>query len=199
MFSGVVKGIGRIALADRRTGGDRHVVIDTQGVDLHGLEPGASVAVNGVCLTATHCDSHSFAADVSNATLAATTLGALEAESAVNLEPSLRMGDALDGHLVSGHVDGVGHVIALRQDARSVAVTIELPAGLARFVARKGSVAVDGVSLTVNDVDGGRFTVNVVPATLQRTIIASYAPGSTVNIEVDIIARYLDRLRTADA
>ncbi len=199
MFSGIVKGIGRIAVAERRTGGDCHVVIDTQGSGLHDLEPGASVAVNGVCLTATRCDGGSFAADVSNVTLAATTLGALGAGAAVNLEPSLRMGDALDGHLVSGHVDGVGRVLGLHPDARSVAVTIGLPDGLARFVAQKGSVAVDGVSLTVNDVEGGRFTVNVVPATLQRTIIASYAPGSTVNIEVDIIARYLDRLRTADA
>ncbi len=198
MFSGIVKGAGRVASLEE-LGGDRRLVIDYRGVELGPVQPGASVAVNGVCLTATRCDASSFTADVSNATLAATTLGSLPSGAPVNLEPSLRLGDSLDGHLVSGHVDGVARILRRQPDARSVAFTIELPAPLARFVALKGSVAVDGVSLTVNEVGSGQFTVNVIPATMERTIIASYVVGGTVNIEVDIIARYLDRLRIAGA
>jgi riboflavin synthase len=197
MFAGIIKGVGRVAAVEER-GGDRRIVIDTRDVALGVIEPGASIAMNGVCLTATESDQESFAADVSGATLSATTLGVLAAGSPVNLEPSLRLGEPLDGHLVSGHVDGVGRVVEVRSDARSTILAIELPAGLARFVARKGSVAVDGVSLTVNAVDGARFEVNVIPATLERTIIGSYRAGSAVNIEVDIIARYLDRLRGED-
>jgi riboflavin synthase len=198
MFSGIVKGVGRVSALDE-IGGDRRLVIDFSGIELGPLQPGDSVAVNGVCLTATTCDQATFSADVSNATLAATTLGSLATGAAVNLEPSLRLGDSLDGHLVSGHVDGVGRVLKRQQDARSVVFTMELPAPLARFVAQKGSVAVDGVSLTVNAVDNNRFTVNVIPATMERTIIANYVVGGAVNIEVDIIARYLDRLRTTGA
>jgi riboflavin synthase len=197
MFSGIVKGIGRVAAVEEQAG-DRRIVVDIRAVALGELEPGASIAVNGVCLTATECDGESFAADVSGATLLATTLGVLAAGSPVNLEPSLRLGDPLDGHLVSGHVDGIGRVVEVGRDARSTTLAIELPAVLVRFVARKGSVAVDGVSLTVNAVDGARFEVNVIPATLERTIIGSYRAGSAVNIEVDIIARYLDRLRGED-
>src|SRR5690606_7050945 len=159
------------------------------------LEIGASIAVNGACLTAIELGADRFAADVSAATLAVTTLGRLEAGARVNLEPSLKLGDPLDGHLVLGHVDGVGRVTAVRSDGRSRVIEIEVPPGLERYVARKGSIAVDGVSLTVNAVDGRRFEVNVVPHTAAVTIIGEYAPGTAVNIEADLLARYVARLQ----
>lgn len=193
MFSGIVKGVGRI-VEQADAGGDRRIVIDTAGVVGRALEPGASIAVNGCCLTVTSSDGDRFSADVSGETLAVTTFAALAAGAPVNLEPSLRVGDALDGHWVTGHVDGFGRVARLEAAARSVTLAVELPAGLARYVAHKGSVTVDGVSLTVNTVDAHGFEVNVIPATLERTIIAGYRPGTAVNIEVDIIARYLERL-----
>ncbi|HEY8518672.1 MAG TPA: riboflavin synthase [Gammaproteobacteria bacterium] len=194
MFSGIVKGVGKV-LEAHAAGSDRRLVIGTAGVPLGPLEPGASVAVNGVCLTATECAPDRFAADVSAATAAVTTLGALGAGAAVNLEPSLRVGDPLDGHLVLGHVDGVGRVAAVRRAGASLALEIELPPGLEPFVAVKGSIAVDGVSLTVNAVDGRRFAVNVIPHTAAVTVIGTYTHGTAVNIEVDLIARYLARLR----
>jgi len=193
MFSGIVKGTGRI-IQQSETGGDRHLTI---GFAAAGLEPpslGASIAVNGVCLTATACLDDRFEADVSAETLAVTTLGELRAGAHVNLEASLRLGDHMDGHWVSGHVDGVGHVVSVEPAARSTRLSVELPKGLARYVARKGSIAVDGTSLTVNSVRGAIFEVNVIPLTLKLTVISGYRPGTAVNIEVDIIARYLERL-----
>lgn len=194
MFSGIVKGVGLVV---ERTdfGADRRLVIGTAGVSLGALEIGASIAVNGACLTAIELGADWFAADVSAATLAVTTLGRLEAGARVNLEPSLKLGDPLDGHLVLGHVDGVGRVTAVRSDGRSRVIEIEVPDGLERYVARKGSIAVDGVSLTVNAVDGRRFEVNVVPHTAAVTIIGEYAPGTAVNIEADLLARYVARLQ----
>ena len=194
MFSGIVKGVGLVV---ERTdfGADRRLVIGTAGVSLGALEIGASIAVNGACLTAIELGADRFAADVSAATLAVTTLGRLEAGARVNLEPSLKLGDPLDGHLVLGHVDGVGRVTAVRSDGRSRVIEIEVPEGLERYVARKGSIAVDGVSLTVNAVDGRRFEVNVVPHTAAVTIIGEYAPGTAVNIEADLLARYVARLQ----
>lgn len=194
MFSGIVKGVGLVV---ERTdfGADRRLVIGTAGVSLGALEIGASIAVNGACLTAIELGADRFAADVSAATLAVTTLGQLEAGARVNLEPSLKLGDPLDGHLVLGHVDGVGRVTAVRSDGRSRVIEIEVPEGLERYVARKGSIAVDGVSLTVNAVDGRRFEVNVVPHTAAVTIIGEYAPGTAVNIEADLLARYVARLQ----
>lgn len=194
MFSGIVKGVGLVV---ERTdfGADRRLVIGTAGVSLGALEIGASIAVNGACLTAIELGADRFAADVSAATLAVTTLGQLEAGARVNLEPSLKLGDPLDGHLVLGHVDGVGRVTAVRSDGRSRVIEIEVPDGLERYVARKGSIAVDGVSLTVNAVDGRRFEVNVVPHTAAVTIIGEYAPGTAVNIEADLLARYVARLQ----
>ena len=158
---------------------------------------GASIAVNGVCLTATGRDDSRFEADVSRETLDVTTLGSLAIDSRVNLEPSLRLGDSMDGHWVTGHVDGVGRVLAIEPAARSVSLTIGLPRELARYVARKGSIAVDGVSLTVNEVVADRFEVNIIPHTRDVTIIGEYAPGRAVNLEVDIVARYLERLGSA--
>jgi len=196
VFSGIVRGSGLILESTER-GGDRRLVIGTEGVDLGAIEVGASIAVNGVCLTALEPTATSFAADISAETLACTTLRLLGQGDAVNLEGSLRLGQTLDGHLVYGHVDGVGRVAELAADARSIALTIELPRGLRHYVAVKGSIAVDGVSLTVNAVAGDRFSVNVIPHTAEITVISRYAHGTPVNIEVDMIARYLERLQTA--
>jgi riboflavin synthase len=196
VFSGIVRGSGLI-LETAERGGDRRLVIGTAGVDLGPIDVGASIAVNGVCLTALDPRAESFAADVSAETLARTTLGLLAAGDPVNLEGSMRLGQTLDGHLVYGHVDGVGRVVALEPEARSVALTIELPPALRRYVAEKGSIAVDGVSLTVNQVAGDRFSVNIIPHTREITVISRYGHGSPVNIEVDVIARYLERLQSA--
>lgn len=193
MFSGIVKSVGHVLeLTDQA--GDRRIVIDTAGTSLGPLEVGGSIAVNGVCLTALQCHADRFTADISAETSAVTTLGGLDAGARVNLEPPLRLGDPLDGHLVTGHVDGVGRVLGVRPAGGSSTVTIELPEALTRYVARKGSVAVDGVSLTVNAVEGRCFMVNLVPHTRAVTIAEEYRPGTAVNIEVDILARYLERL-----
>ena len=193
MFSGVVKGKGRI-WAQAEQNGDRQIVIGAEPALIEHLQVGASVAINGVCLTAVARTPDSFTADVSRATLDVTTLRLLRVGSEVNLEPALKVGEPLDGHFVAGHVDGVGRVVSVTPEARSLRVVIELPAELARFVAQKGAIAVDGVSLTVNGVDANRFEVNVIPHTQGATVISGYARGTPVNIEVDLIARYLERL-----
>jgi len=193
MFTGIVKAIGQLSTIEDR-GGDLHVRIDTGDLDLDNLQPGDSVAVNGVCLTAIEIEARSFAADVSAETLSATTLGNLSVMSPVNLERSLTLADSLGGHLVSGHVDGVGRVVSLEPDARSTRIGFDIEPALLRYVARKGSVTVDGTSLTVNDVSASGFFVNIVPHTLERTIMGQYEVGSRVNIEVDLVARYIERL-----
>jgi riboflavin synthase len=193
MFSGIVRGVGRILEIDER-GGDRHVVIGYAGIEMPRPEIGASIAVNGVCVTATAADDERFEADLSAETLAVTAFGGYARGAHVNLEPSLRVGDTLDGHLVSGHVDGVGRVVGLAPAARSTTLTVELPPGLERFVAQKGSIAVDGVSLTVNRADALRFEVNVIPHTRDRTVIGGYEVGTAVNVEVDMLARYVARM-----
>jgi riboflavin synthase len=193
VFTGIVRGVGRV-LEVSQAGSDRRVAIGFAPGVLEGLTIGASIAVNGVCLTATDVGPGRFTADVSGETLAVTTLGALTVGAGVNLEPARKLGDTLDGHLVTGHVDGVGRVVEIKPEGRSTRLTIELPPGLDRYVARKGSVAVDGVSFTVNAVSARRFEVNVIPHTLSQTIVGDYEPGRAVNIEVDIIARYAERL-----
>ncbi len=193
MFSGIVKGVGRV-VALSEAGGEGKLTIGFEPGVLGALEIGSSIAVNGVCLTATALDAGAFTADVSRATLAVTTLGGLERGARVNLEPALRVGDALDGHWVTGHVDGVGRVVAVTPAGGSTVVTFELPAALARYVAPKGSIAVDGVSLTVNAAGGRELEVNLVPHTRSVTVAGDYAAGTAVNVEVDIIARYLERL-----
>ena len=193
MFTGIVQGVGRIRGIEPR-GGDATYWIETGDVSLVELGIGASIAVNGACLTATRLEPHAFAADLSRETLALTTLGGLEPGARVNIEKALVAGQPLGGHYVTGHVDGVGHVVSRRDDARSVRVEFEVPEALARYVARKGSVCVDGVSLTVNGVDGRRFDVNLVPHTLEVTTLGDLAAGRPVNLEVDIIARYLERM-----
>lgn len=193
MFTGIVQGVGRIRSVEPR-GGDVTMWIGTGDVSLADVAIGGSIAVNGCCLTAVELTADAFKADLSRETLALTTAGRWQPGSPVNLEKALTAGQALGGHYVTGHVDGVGEVVARHEDARSVRVEFELPAVLARYVARKGSICIDGVSLTVNGVAGTRFDVNLVPHTLEKTILGEYRPGTRVNLEVDIIARYLERL-----
>lgn len=193
MFSGLVKGVGRVA-ARTDLGKDQRFTIEVGSAALPPLVVGASIAVNGVCLTVVTAAGGRFTADVSAETLAVTTLGNLRPGSRVNLESPLRAGDPLDGHIVSGHVDGVGHVMTVEPVGVSLKLAIEVPAALARYVAMKGSVAVDGVSLTVNAVRGARFEVNIIPHTQALTVIGEYRVGTAVNIEVDLLARYLERL-----
>lgn len=198
MFTGIVQDLGRIIALEPRAG-DVRLRVAVERLPLGAVRTGDSIAVSGVCLTVVEHDAGSFAADVSNETLALTTLGELTTGSQVNLEPALRAGDPLGGHLVSGHVDGVGRVVALEQDARSWRIRFETPAGLERYVARKGSIAIDGVSLTVNEVEGRGFGINIIPHTWQVTTIGGYAPGRRVNLEIDPIARYVERLLAAGA
>jgi riboflavin synthase len=196
MFTGIVQGVGRIRSVEHR-GGDVTLWIETGTVPLDDVQAGGSIAVSGACLTATQLEGHAFAADVSRETLTLTTLGGAVAGMRVNIEKALTAGQALGGHYVTGHVDGVGRVVSRHDDARSVRVEFEVPAELARYVARKGSVCVDGVSLTVNGVEGRRFDVNLVPHTLELTTLVDCGPGTVVNLEVDIIARYLERMLEA--
>jgi riboflavin synthase len=163
------------------------------------LAVGGSIAVNGVCLTAVDVAPRGFTADVSAATLAVTTLGRLVAGSRVNLEPPLRAGDPLDGHIVTGHVDGVGEVVGVEPVGGSKRIVVAVPAALSRYIAPKGSVAIDGVSLTVNAVGAAELEVNIIPHTQAVTVIGEYARGTAVNIEVDMLARYLERLVQPDA
>lgn len=193
MFTGIVQTVGKVKQLEAR-GGDVRISIETGALDPERLNLGDSIAVNGCCLTVIEKLADGFAADASTETLALTTLGALVPGSPVNLETALTLAMPLGGHLVSGHVDGIGVVRERRVDARSVRFSIELPAGLARYVAKKGSICVDGVSLTVNDVNAGVFAVNIVPHTLVNTIIGKCVAGTRVNIEVDLVARYLERM-----
>ena len=196
MFTGIITAVGAVQEL-RAQGGDCRIAVRAPGWDLAAFDLGESIAVNGVCLTVVHRQGEVFAADVSVETLQCTSLGTLAAGSRVNLERALLAGQPLGGHLVSGHVDGQGEVIAIRPDARSTRIDVRVPDELARFVAAKGSVTIDGVSLTVNTVAGSEFSVNIVPHTLQHTIIGFYAVGTAVNLEVDQVARYLERLLEA--
>lgn len=196
MFTGIVETTGRVAALEEH-GGDRRLRIDAAIFAEHGLGIGDSVAVNGVCLTAARLAAAGFFADVSAQTLACTTLGALQVGERVNLERALTPATPLGGHLVSGHVDGTGSVLERRDDARSVAFEFAVPVPLERYVAIKGSICVDGVSLTVNQVGAQRFGVNVVPHTLEVTTLGDFVPGRPVNLEVDLVARYLERLLQA--
>ncbi len=197
MFTGIVQGVGTVRAIEPHEG-DVTVVFDTAGVSLADIELGGSIAVSGVCLTATRFDASSFAADVSRETLSLTTLGNRVVGSRVNLEKALRAGQALGGHYVSGHVDGVGELVSRQDDARSVRMEFRVPPELARYVARKGSICIDGVSLTVNGAEGNRFDVNLVPHTVQVTTLGALQPGHRVNLEVDIIARYVERMMRPD-
>ena len=198
MFTGIVHSVGEIHAVTER-GGDVELLVGSGALDMQAVAVGDSIAVSGCCLTVTRFDGDRFAADVSKETLSLTTLATWQAGTRVNLEPALRAGQPLGGHYVTGHVDGVAEVVEVAEDARSRRVTFEVPAGLARYIARKGSVCIDGVSLTVNEVAGNRFGVNLIPHTLSVTLLGGYVRGTRVNLEVDIIARYLERMTGADA
>ena len=193
MFTGIVQDIGTVQALEAR-GGDVRLVIAAPHLDLARVRVGDSLCVSGCCLTATEVQPPTFAADLSRETLALTTLGELVPGAAVNLEPALRAGEPLGGHLLSGHVDGVGEVLSRDADARSLRLTLGAPAPLERFLAAKGSVAVDGVSLTINAVQPGSFAVNIIPHTQAVTTLGSLAVGARVNLEIDQVARYLARL-----
>ncbi|HSX60414.1 MAG TPA: riboflavin synthase [Tahibacter sp.] len=193
MFTGIIQAVGRIAALEP-VGGDLRIAVDAADLDLGDVALGDSIAVNGVCLTAIALGDGRFSADVSTETLNCTTLGELAAGDRVNLEKALRLADRLGGHLVSGHVDGVGDVVSVAPDARSLRWEFAVPEALARYIAAKGSVAVNGVSLTVNAVDGRRFGVNLIPHTMRQTTFGDLAAGARVNIEVDLMARYAERL-----
>ena len=193
MFTGIIKAKGSVAAMDKR-GGDVRLSVRSEGLPWSDYEIGESIAVNGVCLTAVALHENGFDTDVSIETLDVTGLGDLTVGSSVNLEPAISLGERLGGHLVSGHVDCTGRVVSCSADARSIRLGIEIPKEYARYVAKKGSVCVDGVSLTVNEVSGNAFELNIIPHTADVTIIGDYADGTVVNIEVDLLARYLERL-----
>lgn len=200
MFTGIIQSVGRVAAIEPR-GGDVRLVIDAADLGSRvapaRLASGESVAISGVCLTVLDPRDGHLSFDVSRETLDRTTLGALAAGSRVNLEAALCVGDPLGGHLVSGHVDGIGTVVSTHPEARSLRVVFETPPQLARYVATKGSIAIDGVSLTVNEVDGARFGVNLIPHTVSQTTFDELAPGRRVNLEADTIARYVERMLAA--
>lgn len=193
MFTGIVQDVGRVVSQETR-GGDVRLVIAFDRLDPPGVSIGDSICVQGCCLTAVELRDRTFAADVSRETLSLTTLGDLVAGSPVNLEPSLKAGDPLGGHLVSGHVDGIGRIAAIGGDARSTRIEVSVPPALSRYIARKGSVAIDGVSLTVNEVQGAAFGINLIPHTQAVTTLGALRVGTRVNMEVDQIARYVERL-----
>lgn len=193
MFTGIIKAIGTIEELQRH-GGDLRLTVVSGDLPWAEYAIGDSIAINGVCLTAVSLTLQGFVADVSTETIEVTALKGLATGDRVNLEPALRLGDALGGHLVTGHVDCVGTVRSCREDARSIRLTIDVPTEYARYIARKGSICVDGVSLTVNAVSERAFDVNIIPHTSAVTIIGDYREGRAVNIEVDLLARYLERM-----
>lgn len=193
MFTGIIQSVGAIRSITSK-GGDVRLEIEVAGLTMGDVTIGDSIATQGVCLTAIGFDDRAFSADVSNETLSRTTLGGLGIGAPVNLEKALTPSTPLGGHIVSGHVDGVGQVLSRQDDGRSVRFSIEAPHELARYIAAKGSICVDGISLTVNAVDGAVFELNIVPHTLKETTIGGYVVGTRVNLEVDIIARHLERL-----
>ena len=197
MFTGLIQAVGRIESQQTR-GGDMRLRVDAGGLPMHDVAMGESIAVSGVCLTVVELDARGFAADVSNETLARTTLGALAVGAAVNLERALLATDRLGGHLVAGHVDGVGTVLSIVDDARSQRWRFSAPSALLRYIAEKGSICVDGVSLTVNAVDAEGFEVNLIPHTIAHTAFGEAHVGTAVNLEADLVARYVERLYSCD-
>jgi riboflavin synthase len=198
MFTGIIQAVGTV-VSMQPTGGDLRLRIETGQLSLDDVALGDSICTSGVCLTVIELPGDGYWADVSVETLDFTTLGALQPGSRVNLEKALTPASRLGGHIVSGHVDGVGEILGLQQDARSIRVEVGAPAELAKYIAHKGSICIDGTSLTVNAVTGNRFELNIIPQTMAETIFGEYRPGSRVNLEVDVIARYLERLVLGDA
>lgn len=198
MFTGIIEALGSVSDLQLR-GGEWRLRIRSSALDFSDVQLGDSIAVNGVCLTVTQQSAHQFEADVSNETMEHTTLHQCKAGSQVNLEKALTPTKRLGGHIVSGHVDAVGELLTLRPDGASIRMDFRAPDALARYIAQKGSICIDGTSLTVNTVNGARFSVNIIPHTQQETIIQHYRPGHKVNLEVDLIARYLERLMQGDS
>jgi riboflavin synthase len=193
MFTGIIQSVGQVLSMQPREG-DQRIALDCGKLLMDDVDLGDSIAVNGVCLTVITFNAHSFEADVSNETLACTTLGNLAVGTPVNLEKALLPTTRLGGHLVSGHVDGVGEIVKLASDGRSLRFTLRVPQELMRYIAAKGSICVEGISLTVNRVEGQTFDLNLVPHTLEKTNLKDAGVGRSVNLEVDIIARYLERM-----
>lgn len=193
MFTGIIEGIGRLASVDS-SGGDARLNIEVGNLPFSDVRLGESIAVNGVCLTVVAFDVEYFEADASNETLSLTTLGTLKPGAPVNLERAMLPTDRLGGHLVSGHVDGLGKVIGIHDDARAQRWRFAAPPALLRYIAKKGSICVDGVSLTVNEVDGQGFEVALIPHTVANTAFAQIGVGDAVNLEIDLVARYVERL-----
>ncbi|HAN29932.1 MAG TPA: riboflavin synthase [Haliea salexigens] len=198
MFTGIIQAVGSIATL-QPAGGDLRLRVHSGKLDLADVQLGDSIATNGVCLTVTELPGDGYWADVSRETLDFTTLGGLQPGSRVNLEKALTPASRLGGHIVSGHIDGVGEVVSAVEDGRSWRYVMRAPDGLAKYIAHKGSICVDGTSLTVNAVNGAEFELNIIPQTRAETVFAEYRPGSRVNLEVDVIARYLERLVLGDA
>jgi len=193
MFTGIIEGVGRLA-ARETLGGDVRFTFNVGSLPFEGVQLGESIAVNGVCLTVIAFDANSFQADASTETLGLTTLGQLADGAAINLERAMRPSDRLGGHLVSGHVDGVGQVLSIHDDARAQRWRFAAPAALLKYIARKGSICVDGVSLTVNEADAAGFEVALIPHTVAHTRFAQVGVGDAVNLEIDLVARYVERL-----
>ena len=193
MFTGIIQSVGYLQTIEKNQT-DCRLRVQVGELDMSTVSLGDSIAVNGVCLTAVEFDADSFTADVSNETLSKTTLGSLSVQSKVNLEKALTLSTPLGGHLVSGHVDGVGKILKRFSDGKSERFEIEAPAELAKYIAQKGSVCVDGISLTVNAVNGAVFDLNIVPHTLDKTTMGKFKAGQQVNLEVDLLARYMERL-----
>ena len=193
MFTGIVASIGHLVTVEFR-GGDRRVLIEAKAGFLKGVKLGDSISCSGICLTVISLKGRRFGADVSQETLSATTAGSWRTRMLLNLEKALTLAQPLGGHLVAGHVDGVGRLSARTRDGRSERVRFSVPRELMRYIVRKGSVCVDGVSLTVNEAGAGGFGVNIVPHTLRHTTLGRLSPGDPVNLEVDLLARYLEKL-----
>tara|TARA_B110000444_G_scaffold84969_1_gene80306 strand:+ start:5528 stop:6136 length:609 start_codon:yes stop_codon:yes gene_type:complete len=197
MFTGIISAIGNVVGLEPR-GGDVRLTIETGSLSLADVSLGDSIACNGACLTAVELTGQGFIADVSVETLTLTTIGNWNAGSRINLEKAMQATDRFGGHIVSGHVDGIGEVVALEGDARSWRFRLRAPRDIAKYIAQKGSITVDGTSLTVNVVEGSEFELNIVPHTMLHTVIGDYKVGTKVNLEVDLVARYLERLLLGD-
>jgi len=198
MFTGIILAVGKITALQAR-GGDCRLSVDTGKLPLHDAVLGDSIAVNGVCLTAVELGKDYFCADVSNETLSCTTFRTAQVGMPVNLELALTPTTRLGGHIVSGHVDGIGTLLEKKNDGRSIGFKFQAPDNLAKYIAEKGSICINGISLTVNAVDGALFSVNIVPHTLQETTLGAANVGDAVNLEVDLLARYMERLMKGEA
>ena len=193
MFTGIIQTIGNISRIESKDS-DSHIIFKTEKNILDDMKIGDSISVNGVCLSITGKAESTFSVDVSNETMRLTTFSVLKGNNNVNLEKAMVLSDRINGHFVSGHIDGIGIVKEKKKDGRSISFLIEFPSDLKKFVSKKGSISIDGVSLTINSVKDNNFYVNIIPHTLSETIMSEYIEGTKVNIEVDLIARYLDKL-----